>query len=586
MTGRTSKLNILILALAVLALLSCEAQATNLQITTGDQADEGITDEAGNWLQATPEADLVQIIRTGSGNVIQPISKIPPDYIAADEYLIATSEIGFDFFPPYDGRFVLDVADNGGEVIYVRAFNSSTITGSTYYGNSETYTMPASGFHQWDINGVDMGPAFQTYLPLDLMPPGPPISFEANSEPTGDILLTWVNTNEADLASVEVRYRTDSIFPDSPTSGARAYLGAASPSSFDTRTHSGLINGTTYYYSAFSVDTADNYSAGYVTASATSIDSIPPTVESHSINGSGIFLDIRLNFSEPMSQESAENAFGIYPSTTAQNFSWSTNSMTVDLGVLQYSTTYWVTEETTASDPAGNTMLVAYTITFSTGAPPPDAVPPTISDFMIDGRAVFNGDIIRSTPRITALISDEGNPLGISTIELTANAVSKYSGSPGSSFDTTTGTFEHTIPPGEALPEGTYTLVLRAYDLPPSSNSTEEVRTGIRVFDDIDVIGPVLNFPNPFSPASGQGTYIAYHLTKDFKVSLYLYDIAAHLIWKREYPSGTEGGHAGYNEVYWGGITDFGETPPNGIYVLKLVGGGKVLGTCNMTVLD
>jgi hypothetical protein len=100
------------------------------------------------------------------------------------------------------------------------------------------------------------------------------------------------------------------------------------------------------------------------------------------------------------------------------------------------------------------------------------------------------------------------------------------------------------------------------------------------------VIGAILNYPNPFSPGRGIGTTIAYTLKSDFDVTLYIYDIGAHLIHKKTYMRGTEGGHAGYNEVFWDGKNMFRDPTSNGIVVLKLVSGGNVLGTSKLTVID
>jgi hypothetical protein len=417
--------------------------------------------------------------------------------------------------------------------------------------------------------------------------PGPPISFEAEQEVQGDIFLRWVNTVDADVAGVEIRYKTDGTNPTTEVDGLRAFIGSANSGEADSTTHSNLTHGVTYYYSAFSYDGSSNYSETYATTRETAWDSFPPIVVSHTFPGTGLTIDVEITFSEPMSQESVESAFSIWPSTPLKSFSWVSNTVTCDLGTLQYGTTYYVTVEVTATDAVGNPLSSAFETSFATGAAPPDFVLPVISDFKIDGREVFNGDIISSTPRITARISDEGDPAKIASIEVLADSIQIYSGSPGSAFNTSTGTFEYLVPAAQPIPKGTYTLLLRAYDLPPTSNSTEESRSGIRVFlRDVGVKGPVLNLPNPFSPLSGQGTYISYNLKSDTDISVYVYDITSHLVWRGNFSAGSEGGRAGYNEVYWSGRSEFGNVVPNGMYIVRVAKGSDTLATSKITVID
>jgi hypothetical protein len=352
----------------------------------------------------------------------------------------------------------------------------------------------------------------------------------------------------------------------------------------------------TYYYSAFSIDRAGNYSTGYATDFATAHDSVSPEVFSYSPTGGSVPIgsSVVITFTEAMSRESVNSAFSISPATPSKIFNWNPNNrtVTVNLGTLSYSTTYTVSIETTARDLAGNRLDPtpfafpnAFTFSFTTQAPPPDVTSPIISNFRVDGRRIIENDVISPAPRITAVISDEGDPAKISSTEFTANGVVRYIGAPGSAFDTTTGTFEYRVPSSASLPRGSYVIRLRAWDLPPAYNMTEEVHT-IRVFNEVDILGPILNYPNPFSPQKNGGTYIAYTLKGDFEVTLYIYDISAHLLWKKTFPAGSEGGHTGYNEVFWNGKTPFNEYAPNGIVILKLVGEKKALGTCKMTVID
>jgi flagellar hook assembly protein FlgD len=54
----------------------------------------------------------------------------------------------------------------------------------------------------------------------------------------------------------------------------------------------------------------------------------------------------------------------------------------------------------------------------------------------------------------------------------------------------------------------------------------------------------------------------------------------------KKFRAGGEGGKAGYNQFTWNGITDFGKTVGNGIYVYKIISKGKVIGTGKLVVLE
>ncbi len=105
----------------------------------------------------------------------------------------------------------------------------------------------------------------------DTTPPGDVSGFTAMP---GDsqISLSWTNPTDADLAGVKILRKTGNA-PTGPTDGTLAYQGTGT-SQIDT----GLTNGTTYYYRAFTYDEVPNYSSG-MTASGTPAagpDTTPP----------------------------------------------------------------------------------------------------------------------------------------------------------------------------------------------------------------------------------------------------------------------------------------------------------------------
>ncbi|MDO8587465.1 MAG: chitobiase/beta-hexosaminidase C-terminal domain-containing protein [Armatimonadota bacterium] len=87
--------------------------------------------------------------------------------------------------------------------------------------------------------------------------PGPVTEFAATAE-SARVLLTWRNPPYTAFTGTMIRFRTDT-YPLSSTDGALVCDEANAPGSQDSYAHTGLTNGTTYYYSAFAHDGSGNY---------------------------------------------------------------------------------------------------------------------------------------------------------------------------------------------------------------------------------------------------------------------------------------------------------------------------------------
>ena len=94
----------------------------------------------------------------------------------------------------------------------------------------------------------------------------------------GRVALSWTNPSDSDFAGVMIRYRTDGTYPASKTDGTPVPNDNGGkingqPGTSGNFVHIGLDPNKTYYYSAFSYDTAGNYSH---TAHASATPPLPP----------------------------------------------------------------------------------------------------------------------------------------------------------------------------------------------------------------------------------------------------------------------------------------------------------------------
>ena len=105
--------------------------------------------------------------------------------------------------------------------------------------------------------------------PKDLTPPADVTDLAATIGNT-QVGLSWANPSDVDFVGVKILRKT-SGYPASSTDGTVVYEGGGT-SHADT----GLTNGETYYYKAYTYDEVANFAPG-VQASATPADFIPPS---------------------------------------------------------------------------------------------------------------------------------------------------------------------------------------------------------------------------------------------------------------------------------------------------------------------
>ncbi|MFC1596017.1 T9SS type A sorting domain-containing protein [Candidatus Margulisiibacteriota bacterium] len=251
----------------------------------------GILDNTNTPLlgSGTTTGDIVQIISTGDdGNINVP--NMVNGAMTGDDVLLATVNVGFGFPTSSNaGLFSKTVNVDPGKIIFIRAWDASSYTTSTYYGESVTYSVASSPNAQTFFAGV-----YSTSKNRDLVAPTSVPSFTAASGVRA-ANLSWQNSTSVDnLGTLVVRsenpitwtpdnYRDylDSLDFNSYTAlvitpGIKLVYTGAGTTAADT----GLTANQTYYYAAFAYDQVFNYAAAVndsaVPSSGISISSVIP----------------------------------------------------------------------------------------------------------------------------------------------------------------------------------------------------------------------------------------------------------------------------------------------------------------------
>ena len=84
--------------------------------------------------------------------------------------------------------------------------------------------------------------------------------------------------------------------------------------------------------------------------------------------------------------------------------------------------------------------------------------------------------------------------------------------------------------------------------------------------------------PNPYNPNSGVMAKIWYWLDANAETSVYVVDLAGTVVLKTTYAAGAAGGSAGANNLDFDGKDKWGQVLGDGVYLYKIVQGGKVIG--------
>ncbi|MEM7350943.1 MAG: S8 family serine peptidase [Acidobacteriota bacterium] len=129
----------------------------------------------------------------------------------------------------------------------------------TWNHGADSFTSADQG---WVIDNVRI----EATLPSSCNAAPDAVTFLTATARDGETEIEWFNPDSVNYDSTLIRYRTDT-FPTSPSDGIFLADRAGTAGNGDRATHSGLSNGTTYYYTAFVDNGAGVFSAArHVTA--------------------------------------------------------------------------------------------------------------------------------------------------------------------------------------------------------------------------------------------------------------------------------------------------------------------------------
>jgi hypothetical protein len=204
-----------------------------------------------------------------------------------------------------------------------------------------------------------------------------------------------------------------------------------------------------------------------------------------------------------------------------------------------------------------------------------DSTPPVISNVVYSGQNIIDGDFIKPTGLLAAMVVDSESGVSVSSLRVIVDGVTYNSG-----ISFVSGNLTFTIP---TLADGTHAITV--YALNNDGFAGQLSKINLQVSSEAVIIGRVLNYPNPFK--SGTCTQIAYQLSKETDITFIVFDLIAEPIFKGTIKAGDPGARAGYNEFCWDGKNGQGKNIGNGFYLgVILDKNGRVMGKVKTLVAN
>lgn len=274
-------------------------------------------DAAGNAATSTPTSTFNTTsnsfaylrFEAESGTIVAPVRSVAATGSAFDSGYVDTpsgTATGTATAPSGTVTWGVNITTAGSYTLWVRMYAPAT-TSDTWFESvngaaRQALTAPSTGQWVWvagrtyslavGLSSVELGGReAQAQADRILLTNDP--SFVPTEQPVGDqsapaadtsftgvgataqATLSWTNSTSSDFTQTIIRYRTDGKYPTSPVDGFAVVTKTGAPGSADSYVQTGLLNGTTYFYSAFSQDASGNIGAAAKT-SVLVTDTTPP----------------------------------------------------------------------------------------------------------------------------------------------------------------------------------------------------------------------------------------------------------------------------------------------------------------------
>jgi hypothetical protein len=278
-----------------------------------------------------------------------------------------------------------------------------------------------------------------------------------------------------------------------------------------------------------------------------------------------------------MNTDSVNSRFTISPEVTG-TITWSADSRTLTFIhplPFEYFTNYQIVVAAGAVD-LYNNPTAGQSFNFRTASRDTDK--PEIS-VKIRGQTIQNNDAINTQPEFEIDITDN--------IQLDPNTVKVYFNDSlviymikSQSDRLIEITYKTAV-----LEPGTYSIRIEAADA--GGNSTIKAITGLTVSAGPVIVEKLAVYPQNVSATKGQGTQIAYNLSKDADTRIVIYGISGEIAWDARFAAGSNGGRAGYNVVDYDCRSILSSAPlANGIYVGSIIVDGKIINRFKIVIYD
>lgn len=273
------------------------AYSNQIELTAGEVPDDEIEPETVTGLQSTTHS-----IGECSSN-----PEIAVQWTAA----VDTGGSGLDGYSIVWDTESDTLPDTTKDIEDVTTVTSSSLSDGSYYFHIRSVDNALN----WSDTAEHLGPfCIDSAVPIDPMVLGA-------IPGDGQVALSWTNPTNVDFVGTMIRYRTDGIYPTNYSEGIEVCNKTTPPCASDTYTLTGLSNGTTYYFSAFTYDKDGNYSKAAHISAMPSADA--NTITFGDISGSdfsGTCQDTYLNTNEiNYSDDSESIRTYTWPANTVAN---------------------------------------------------------------------------------------------------------------------------------------------------------------------------------------------------------------------------------------------------------------------------